>query len=249
MTTWHCDDQFWADFEPVIFPPKQWEAAREEVDGVVKLLDLQPGAAVLDLPCGPGRHSLELARRGYRVTGADRTTRYLDEAREKAAAESLTIEWHQADMREFRRPGAFDALLNLYTSFGYFENAAEDRRVAEHFFVTLKPGGRLIMDLMSKEILARIFQPRDWREVAPGVYCLEERTVQQDWAWIDSRWIVLAAGERSEHHVTHRLYSASELKAVLADVGFTALRAYGSLSGTPYDHEAQRLVMVAEKPA
>ena len=85
MTAWHEQDQFW-EMVP-LFGPDRLEMAPEEVEGVISLLGIEPGASVLDLCCGVGRHSLELARRGYRVTGVDRTASYLQTASEKAAAE------------------------------------------------------------------------------------------------------------------------------------------------------------------
>ena len=109
MTVWHEQDSFWETVP--MFGDHHWEIAPEQVAGVISLLSLEPGAAVLDLPCGVGRHSLEFARRGFDVTGVDRTAAYLQTARERAAAEGLSVEWLQADMREFIRPEAFDQWL------------------------------------------------------------------------------------------------------------------------------------------
>src|SRR5204863_7756432 len=137
-----------------------------EVDQLTKLLDLDSPAKVLDLCCGLGRHSLELARRGFDVTGVDRTGVYLRRAQKQADSEGLKIEFVQEDMRQFCRPEAFDLTLNLFTSFGYFESPAEDRRVLVNVHKSLQPGGRLVMDMMGKEIIARVFRERDWREEA-----------------------------------------------------------------------------------
>ena len=76
-------------------------------------------------------------------------------------------------MREFVRPEAFDAAINLFTSFGYFEDPAEDLQVAKNLFHSLKPGGALVMDLVGKEVLSRIFLPRDWQELADGSLFLQ----------------------------------------------------------------------------
>jgi SAM-dependent methyltransferase len=207
---------------------------------------------VLDMPCGPGRHSLELARRGFRVTGVDRTVAYLDTARQKAAAEGLDgvaqVEWIKADMRDFRLPERFDAAINLFTSFGYFEDPAEDRQVAANFFASLRPGGRLLMDMMGKEVLARVFREQDWEEEEDGTLFLEERKITRNWGWIENRWIAIRGERRVEFRLGHRLYSAVELTALLTEVGFIDLSVYGSLAGDPYDHTARRLVVLAHKP-
>lgn len=249
MGVWHEDDAFWEEMGPFVFPQSRWEQAPADVERAVALLELPAGAAVLDVPCGPGRHALELARRGFRVTGVDRTRGYLDEARRRAASETLDVEWVEADMREFRRESAYAAVVNLLTSFGYFDDPADDVRVAEHFFASLQPGGRLLMDLMSKEVLSRIFRERDWREEEGGTLFLEERSVSRDWSWIDVRWIAIRGAQRREHRFGHRLFSATELVALLTGVGFRAITVCGGLGGEPYDHRAERLVVLARKPA
>lgn len=248
MNVWHQDDTFWEGAAQFIFSRSCCGQVPKDVDCALALLELPPGATVLDLPCGQGRHSLEFTRRGYRVTGADRTACYLAEARRKAEKESLEVEWIEADMRAFRRESTYAAVVNLFTSFGYFQDAADDVRVAEHFFASLKPGGRLLMDLMGKEVLARIFQEREWHQRDDGTLFLEERKVSQNWNWIDVRWIAVSGTERREYRFAHRLYSAGELVPLLTGVGFGPVTVFGSLKGAPYDDKAQRLVILAQKP-
>jgi SAM-dependent methyltransferase len=245
MTSWHERDDFW-ETAP-LFGPESLEAAPQEVDALLPLLGIEPGTEVLDLCCGVGRHSLELARRGYRITGVDRTAAYLRTARQRAATEGLSVEWVQADMREFVRPGAFDAAINLFTSFGYFEDPDEDRRVADNLVRSLKPGGVLVIEMMGKEVLARIFLPRDWQELADGTLFLQERSVKRDWTWMENRWIVIKDGQRFEYAVDHRLYDGAGLRALLLDAGFESVALHGGLDGAPYDTSAQRLVAVARK--
>ena len=93
---------------------------------------------MLDLACGPGRHAVALARRGFRVTGVDRTRSYLDAARRRAAEQHLELEFIQEDMRQFERPGYFDVVLSLFSSFGYFDEPQEDRRVLAHLYVSAR---------------------------------------------------------------------------------------------------------------
>jgi SAM-dependent methyltransferase len=247
MATWHEQDSFWETMP--MFSQRLLDLAPEEVDSVVSLLEIEPEATVLDLCCGVGRHSLELARRGFQVTGVDRTAAYLQVARDRAAAEGLDLELVQADMRSFARPAAYDGAINLYTSFGYFEDPAEDRKVIDNLFESLRPGGRLILDLMGKEVLARIFLPHDWQELPDGSLLLQERKVTRDWTWMDGRWILIRDGHKSEHAVNHRIYDGDGLRALLLDAGFESVTLYGALDGTPYDTDARRLVAVAQKAA
>ncbi len=246
MDPWHDRDEFWKTMAPTMFHEQQWGAAPVQTDQIIRLLGLSPGSTILDLACGPGRHSLELARRGFSVTGVDRTAAYLDEARERARAEELVIEFVQDDMRRFCRPDAFDAVLSLFTSFGYFEDPAENQQVLLNANHSLKDNGALILELMGKEVLARIFTERDWSE-QEGTFLLQERKVSRNWSWMENRWILLQGPVRHEFKVSHWLYSASELVTMLMACGFGAIDIFGDLEGTPYDHTAKRLVAVARR--
>jgi SAM-dependent methyltransferase len=245
---WYQDDALWEVVDPILFDERRWSNAPAEVEAIVALLGIEPGARVLDLCCGVGRHALEFARRGFHVTGVDRTQLYLDRASAKAAQEGLGIEFVREDMRTFCRPGAFDAIVNLFTSFGYFCDPKENRQVATNVYRSLKPGGAFVIELMGKEILARIFQERDWQE-QDGAFILYERRVTDSWSWMENRWILLKEGERTEMRLSHRIYSAAELRALLGSCGFAPVDAYGDLEGRAYDHVARRLVVVACKPA
>ncbi|MHC4448072.1 MAG: class I SAM-dependent methyltransferase [Planctomycetota bacterium] len=244
---WYENEALWEDVAPVLFGPRRWEQAPQEVEQLVALVGLPPGAAVLDLPCGRGRHALELARRGFAVTGVDRTAAFLEAARQQSAEEGLEAEWVHSDMRDFQPCESFDLAINMYTSFGYFEDPADDRRVAANFFGALTPGGRFVLELMGREVIASGFQPRGWHELEDGTLWLEERTLVDHWRSIHNRWILVRGGKRSEFGFTLRTYAASELLDLLRDTGFTDAVAYGSLEGTPYDQDAKRLVVVARK--
>jgi SAM-dependent methyltransferase len=246
MREWFDRDSFWEATEDKLFTPRHWENAPGQVENAIALLGVAPGAAVLDLCCGPGRHSLELARRGFNVTGVDRTAMYLNQAREQAQAEGLEVEFVQRDMRRFIRLNAFDAAINMYTSFGYFKDPADDKKVLVNLHRSLKPGGALLIDTMGKEVLARVFVEREWSE-QDGAIMLEERKLHPGWDWIDCRWVFLKGSRRTEVRFGHRLYSAVELSSLLLEAGFADVKAFGDLQGAPYDHTARRLIVVARK--
>lgn len=251
MAEWFDRDDFWAEFAPILFGSERWEAVPEGANHILGCLGIAPGATILDLCCGPGRYSLEFARRGFRVTGVDRTVAYLDEARRRAAAEGLTIELIREDMRTFVYPGAFDAAVNLFTSFGYFEDPADDLRVALNLYETLRPGGKVFMEMMGREILAARFRERDWDWVdrEKGVYFLEERKLRSGWDWIETTWTLVRGAEAVTRTFSHRLYAGSELAALLLRAGFESVELFGSLDGAPYDQNAKRLVVVGTKTA
>jgi len=246
MKPWHEQDEFWEVMFPKLFGKFRWEVASVEVDHIISLLDLKPDCSILDLCCGPGRHSLEFARRGYSVTAVDRTQYYIESARQKARDEGLDIQFIAEDMRSFNRSGVFDVVLNLFTSFGYFDDQQDDELVLQNINMSLKPGGTVIFEMMGKEILARVFRPRDWYE-EDGVFFLEDRKPIDGWTRMQNRWLVIDENGHNEAKFSHRLFSGGEMKLLLEKNGFHSIKLYGHLEGIPYDHNAVRLVVVAEK--
>ncbi|MDH3733955.1 MAG: class I SAM-dependent methyltransferase [Gemmatimonadota bacterium] len=247
MSAWHDDDDFWSSFGGSMFDEGSWDRAPGHVDDLIALLDIEPPTRILDLCCGPGRHTVELARRGYRVTGVDRTEEFLEECRRRADAEGLDVDLAHSDMREFVAPGEFEVAVNLFTSFGYFSDDRDDRRVVDNLYESLGPGGLLLMDMGGKEVIARIFEHKQWRE-RDGDFYLYERTIRDGWDWIDNRWIKITTTERNEYTVGHRLYSGVELGDLVRAAGFEDVRVFGALDGRPYDTAALRLVLRARKP-
>ncbi len=149
-------------------------------------------------------------------------------------------------MRDFQRNEKFDAALSLFTTFGYFENPAENEQVLLKINKALKSPGVLVMEMMGKEILARIFLERGWQQVGE-YYFLEERSISRDWSWVENRWILISEDERYEVKISHWVYSAVELRGMLTAYGFREVQIYGDLAGAPYDTNANRLVVVAKK--
>ncbi len=244
---WHDQDEFWETYTNVMFSEERIERTRGQVNALISLLNIKPNDAILDLCCGIGRHSLELARRGFKVTGVDRTQHYLEIARTQAEEEELDVNFIEADMREFQTESSYDVILSMFTSFGYFEDPQDQFRVLRCMYTSLKPGGRVLLDLLGKEKLARTFRERDWHRTEAG-FKLEERRISRDWSWLESSWILITnEGKVNEWNVSHWIYSAAEMKKMLKSAGFSEHEVYGSLTGTPYDHEANRLVIIGRK--
>jgi len=243
---WHSQDAFWELFEPVLLNQQRQTNAQEEVEKIVKLLQIEEQAKILDLCCGKGRHSLEFSRRAFDVIGVDRTAAYIEKARLEAEKLNLTATFIRGDMREYCVPNNFGIIINLFGSFGYFENPDDDHKVVTNICTSLRAGGQFLIETAGKEILARNFQERDWSEEG-NLLVLSERKVSQHWGRIETRWIVIQGTKRVEHRVSVRSYSAMELSSLLFDCGFPKVRVYGSLDGTEYDQTAQRLVVVGQK--
>ena len=239
-------DGFWEAAEPLWSHQRRLSSAPAEVDAIIARLGIGAGATVLDLCCGVGRHTVELARRGLLVTGVDATRDYLDKAARRAQTEGLQVELVQGDMRAFCRQGAFDVVLNLGRSFGYFDDPDDDRRVVTNVYASLGPGGAFVLETIGKEALARVFRPKYWRE-NDGTYYLYELKVSRHWSWVEDRTIIFDDRGRTELVFSYRLYSAVELITLLRGCGFAGVDIYGDLAGSAYDHRSKRLVAVARK--
>jgi SAM-dependent methyltransferase len=246
QNSWYNQDRFWELFEPILFNQQRQSGAKVEVEKVVNLLKIQQNDRILDLCCGTGRHSLELARRGFSVIGVDRTASYIEKAKQKAENENLQAEFVVSDMREYCQPNNFNIVINLFGSFGYFEDLADDQRVVDNVYASLYSGGKFLIETTGKEILAREFQERDWWE-EDDTLVLAERKLYQSWSRIQTRWIVIKGDQRVEHTVSVRSYSASELSGLLSSCGFVNVQVYGDLEARNYDHEAKRLVVIGTK--
>jgi 2-polyprenyl-3-methyl-5-hydroxy-6-metoxy-1,4-benzoquinol methylase len=245
-TAWFEQEDLWVETYPLMFGPEKFRAAVEDVPKLLKLAGRDSGAA-LDLGCGPGRFAVPLAKRGFTVTGVDRTAFLLDKARTYATEESADVEWVLEDMRRFRRGGAFDIALSLFSTFGYFEDPADNRHVLENVFASLKRGGIFVMDLLGKEILAGKFRAIDAEELYDGTLLVQRRTIMEDWSRIIAEWILLKEMTQRSFKVRLWIYSAQELKALLREVGFSTVSVYGTMDGTPYGPDAKRLIAVAGK--
>lgn len=241
-------DEFWVELAPAVFSKKRLAAAPREAEQILGLLALEHGASVLDLACGSGRHSLALAARGVAVTGVDFAAPLLAEARAEAARLGVDAEWITADIREFERPNAFDAAINMGSSFGLFADDAEILRVARRVRRSLRPGGAFLVEMVGREILARNWRARWWTRDGDA-FVLEERTVRPGWKHVDARWIRVERGAHTEYGAVQRVFSAAELRALLTRAGFASVAVHGSLAGVDYDEHARRLVAVARVAA
>ncbi len=246
MAEWFEDETFWRELYQFLFPEERFRTADEQVDKVLQLIDREVHD-VLDLACGPGRHAMSLARKGYNVTAVDRSGYLLELARKKAEESGIAAEWVCEDMRNFARPGAFDLVINMFTSFGYFDDKDEDMIVLDNILKSLKPDGVCVMEMVGKEWLARNYQQTLSHENADGSLMIERHEIFDDWTRISNEWIVLRANKAKRFRFHHTIYSGQELKDRLLLAGFSSVKLCGGLDGRPYDLNANRLVAVAAK--
>ncbi len=223
-----------------------------EVIGVVRRLGLSAGSRILDLCCGPGRHSIPLAALGYHVTGLDLSPVLLAHARSLSREVAAGVSWVQGDMR--RLPflgvfdGSFDSVISLFTSFGYLESEAEDREVLREIRRTLVPGGSFLLDVPNREALVRHFVPSEIERHEQGLLVLQEQELDLRTSRLAIHITALEPdGRRKEYEQSIRVYTLTELAEMLATAGLVLDEYYGDLAGSPLTLDSPRLVLVARK--
>jgi len=196
-----------------------------EIDQFAKVLNLPPDSAILDLCCGQGRHSLELARRGFKnVEGLDRSHYLIQKAKSHAKREGLPVKFKEGDARKLPYPpDSFDAVMILGNSFGYFETMQEDLRVLKEVFRVLKPWGRLLVDVTDGEYVRRNFQPRSWEWIDKKHFVCRERSISVDGQSLISREVIchVQKGVIADQFYMERLYSPESLTELMKAAGFS----------------------------
>ena len=204
-----------------------------EVDLMVRAAALEPNDRVLDLCCGQGRHTLELARRGFsNVFGLDRSRYLIRLARRRAKKLELAISFHEGDARRFRLPaGTFQCVAIMGNSFGYFDREEDDEAVLEAVKRALVSGGTLVMDLVNGEWMREHFERRSWEWIDQDHLVCRERSLASDGERLISREVVVHAerGVIADQFYAERLYSRERIEGLLDRVGFSTIRFHESV--------------------
>ena len=225
------------------------DKSRREVDFVIEKLGLQPGAGILDLCCGQGRHLLDLLRRGYDVVGVDLSEYMLSKCREIASQQGVEPRLIQADMREIDFRSEFDAAVILWTSFGYLESDDEDQKVLDAVSRSLKPGGRLLIDSHNLPSLMKRWMPRNWFQNSRGETVLADRRYDMFTGRIEEVETTLRPdGSLSEQQYSLRIYTCPEISRMLEAAGMSLETVYGGFDGSEYTMESRHMITVACKP-
>jgi SAM-dependent methyltransferase len=230
-----------ADFWRAAIPDAQ---TRKEADFLETALALSPGARVLDVPCGHGRHSLELARRGHRVTGVDFSEDLLASARESAARAALDVAWEKRDMRALPWTGAFDAAFCAGNSFGFFDDDG-NLEFLEGVARALRRGGKFLLE--SGWIAESLFA--DFRErldiAAGGIQFVAINRYDPVTGFVENEFRARAGRRRESKAARHRVYTCSELHRLVERAGLSPVAAWGTLDRRPYAVGSPRLLLSA----
>ncbi|MFC4589898.1 class I SAM-dependent methyltransferase [Sphaerisporangium corydalis] len=243
--SWYEDLNLWSGFAEVLFTPERARLAAGVV-ATSPLFAFAPGSRVLDQCCGVGVYTAPLACHGYQVTGVDLHPELLEQAAAVCEEAGVKATFVRADVREHVSPGAFDVVVNMYTSFGYFEDHDDNLQVLRNAHRSLAPGGRLIVDLLSKEMYASWAGTPKIVDVPGGMVVMRDR-ILDDWARYRTDW-TLVRGNVAEHaSLTCYVYSAAELRSMFELAGFEEIECFGDLDGRPYDGAATRLIVRGTK--
>lgn len=207
---------------------------------------IPPAGRVLDLACGQGRHTVPLARQGFRVIGLDYQAALLQEATHAATEAGVTPSFIRGDMRQLPFHGTFDAVVNMFTAFGYFSDA-ENAHVLHEVARALRPDGVFILDVANRDAMLRQAQPRSWKRLPDGTPLISE------WSWdvLTGRYthwqlLVGADGTRAFTHSV-RVYTFTELRAMCAQAGLDIEDVHGGFHGEAPALDAPRLILIARK--
>ena len=243
--TWYKDWFRDANYRTV-YEHRDEHEAEALIDLIERTIGHNTGRRVLDLACGSGRHALSFARRGYvDVGGLDLSPTLLAEAKHAAEFEGLPVRFFERDMRDLPEE-RFDLALNLFTSFGYFdndeENAAVIKAVAEH----LSPGGYFVIDFFNSRWLRSHYIARDERTLQSGSRLEQTRWIEN--GRIEKRLIIREHDEAREYIESVRLFELSDFATMFENAGLRLTHTFGGYTGEPYSAElSHRLIMFAQR--
>ncbi|MFT9849311.1 class I SAM-dependent methyltransferase [Aneurinibacillus sp. REN35] len=213
-------------------------SARQEIDNLLSRLPLPKSGRVLDFCCGDGRHSRALAQHGYEVVGFDLSEYLLAEAKKKTQQENIT--YYRYDMREIPFEDEFDVLFNLFTSFGYFEQDADNIKVLQRMSQALKPTGHLVIDYLNPLYIEENLVPESTRE-AEGKQIVERRKIEN--GFVIKEITITEGGTTRQFFERVRLYHREEMKSMLESVGIDVTEVYGDYDFRPYSKDGKRMII------
>ncbi len=231
---------------------------KTDIDLLLATAGLEVNDQILDLCCGQGRHTLELARRGFRqVTGVDRSRYLVRLARTRARKEGLTATFREGDARSVRlKPGSFHCVMMMGNSFGYFDSEEDDAAVLETAQRVLVSKGTLVMDITDGEWTRQNFERRSWEWVDQNHFVCRERNLASDGRRLISREVIVHAerGVLADQFYSERLYTRREIQELLESVGFSQVRFHADVQSDSSRNQdlgmmAHRFFLTAEAPA
>jgi SAM-dependent methyltransferase len=243
------EELFDQDYDRVYFPTFTAERNSAEADFIEAVLQIPQGGQVFDLACGHGRHSLELAKRGYSLLGLDLSSRFIEMAKQSLKENNLTnAEFIVGDMRESYFLNRFDACYCYFTSFGYFQDE-ENQKVLNSVASALVKGGMFLLETVNRDwtIHKVEHQPRRWDEVEPDFFLLEDISFDAHTSRIHTKRIIFDKAQRRTMQYDIKLYTHAELEDMLERGGLQVVSTFGGKDRSPYAVSSPRMVIISKK--
>lgn len=230
---------------------REWQLAgmfkytSQEVDFLEKVIPLRKTYEILDLCCGHGRHSIELAKRGYKVAGLDFSSYELKIAKNEAERKNLAINFAQGDARNFKFQKKFDVVINMFTAFGY-GSRKDDHKIVQNVSRILKKGGKFFIDIQSLPWLWKNFKPV--RREKLGHFQILKRRTYDFIEGINHAVRTVSDGDHKRiYRIQTRNYTLTELKDLLAEEKLKIIKFFGSYKGEPFGWRHKRMLVLAKK--
>jgi len=226
----------------LLYKNRNEEEAQFFIDNLVKKLELKPGAKVLDLACGKGRHAIYLNSSGYDVTGIDLSEESITIAKK---AENKTLTFFVHDMRELYWANYFDCILNLFTSYGYFDDEKDNLKTLQSVYDSLKPGGVFVIDFMN---VAKTI-----REIIAAEIITADDTEFHISRELKDGFIIKNIEVRKEGNIYHfmekvQLLELTHFQKYFSETGFEIMNVWGDYSLNEFDiNTSERLIIVGRK--
>jgi len=244
-------NQWWHDFFSGLWVTVQQasktdEQTEEEASFIKRCLDAPASGSLLDVPCGVGRHSIAMAKRGFHVTGVDISKGLLDRAEKAAEGQDCKPFWVNQDMQTVDWQDKFDGAYCYWGSFGYFDDEG-NTDFLRAVYRSLKPGARFLIDTHTVEtLLPKLGHTRSWKRVGE-TYVLDENSYNPYTSRTETTWTLIHEGECFEQSTSIRLYTLRELQKLVEEVGFSVVAQYGDLQCSPFGLKSPRLYIVLSK--
>lgn len=227
------------------------ERVQTEVSGIESLLKLKPGMSILDLPCGYGRHSIELAKRGYSVVGCDINEQHLNRAKIDGQAYKNNLDFCKGNMLDFSYKHKFDVLTNMFYSFGFFETDQENMATLKNFYDNLKPGGQFLFhtDVNISRIISGKYKEYEERPLQSGGVLKVIDKYDPKTRRVNGKWIIQNDGvQEREFSYSVRVYEAEEFTEMCENLNFTNIRIYGDWDGRDFTEDSEDMIIIVQKP-
>jgi len=222
------------------------EQTEAEVDFLIAALGADPGARLLDVPCGNGRHARGLAKRGYKLTGVDLSEEFIEEARQRSRKASLDVEWCLDDMRNLPDEPMFDGAYCMGNCFGYTEHAGTQEFVAA-VARALKPGARFVIETgMAAESVLPALAETEWLRMG-DILLLIQNDYCVSASRLDTEYTFIRDGKSETRVSSHYVYTLAELERLMVGAGLSVQARLASTRQAPFELGDERLLLVSQK--